>query len=213
MPDTLAAPPTEKPDISPTPPAEDTPPTPPTPDDAPPLAAEGEPNAGEVQYDLTLPENSTLDPAAVERTVAYARERGLTPEQAQAALELASQEATTALEARLAAFQPGGAEHARIVEGWKTETLADPVLGATPEERTAAIQKGHLVVEKYRQHNPEHADAFVGMLNDSGYGNHRDVARFFAWLGRTASESPLIFGTHAPTAKPTPQKFYPGMNP
>src|SRR5687768_5093064 len=55
----------------------------------------------EVKYELTLPEKSALDPAVLERTAAIARARGLSPEQAQAAVDLVNSEVASHVDALL----------------------------------------------------------------------------------------------------------------
>jgi hypothetical protein len=78
------------------------------------------------------------------------------------------------------------------VDAWKAQTLADVTLGKTPEERQAAIQKGHGVFLKFAEANPTEKEALTGFLNTSGLGDHPTVVRFFAWLGKAAAEGPLV---------------------
>lgn len=146
----------------------------------------------EIVYDLKTPENAALDAAASERTVAFARSRGLSNDAAQAALDLANTEVASAKEAIFKDHQPGGAAWTKQVDGWKAETLADASLGATPEARTAAIQKGVQIVNKYTEAHPEQAADFKGFFDTSGLGNHPAAVRFFAWLGEVASEGSLV---------------------
>lgn len=148
----------------------------------------------EVTYDLTKPEGTALTDAALERIAAVARERGLTPEQAQAVVDLNHELASDLLAAGLAAYQPGGAEYEKIVEGWKAETLADPFLGKSEAERVAAINLGKQVLDRFKTAHPEEAAGFVDFLEASGYGNQRDVARFFKWLGGAMAEQPMPHG-------------------
>lgn len=139
----------------------------------------------EVTYDLTLPEGSAADPALVERTVAIARARGLSNDQAQAALDLAAQELTSA--------QASGREAlTQQVEQWKQATMSDPALGKTNEERIAKIQRGRLVVDKFIAANPDLADEFKSVLNEDGIGNHRALVRLMAWMGDSMTEGSLV---------------------
>lgn len=154
----------------------------------PPTAA---PKAEQV-YDLTLPEGSVADPALVERTVAIARARGLSNDQAQAALDLAVQEIASTQDAVLKAHAPGGAAWTKMRDEWQQAAKNDPSLGATPDERIATVQRGKNVIELYAKSNPSDADAMRGFLNDSGLGDHPAAVRFFAWLGKATSEGSLV---------------------
>lgn len=166
---------------------------------APPAPPAADP--AEITYSLTLPENAAIDAAVLERTTAIARELGLSNEHAQKTLNLVNQEAASLVDARVKAaveaLQPGGEAWAKQLADWKTETLADPSLGKTEPERTAAIQKGHALVGKYAEASPKDADTFKAFLNDSGLGNHPAANRFFAWLGKAMDEGSL----HLPDAQ------------
>jgi hypothetical protein len=164
-------------------------------------------------YELTLPEDSTLDDAALERIAATARARGLSQEQAQSVVELANGEVQAATAALLAAHQPGGAVWAKQVEQWKADALADAALGKTPEERTAAVQRGQSVMAKYAEMHPDDAPAMTEFLNDSGLGNHPAAVRFFAWIGRSMSEGTLAMpGTQgSDTPEDRARRMYPTM--
>jgi hypothetical protein len=160
----------------------------------------GDTSAGtteEVKYDLTLPDGET-DATLLERTTAIARESGLTPTQAQRIAAFASQEAATRAtatrEALIQSYQPGGAEWTKQADAWKTQTLADPKLGKTPEERKAAVTKGLAVIERYKDAHADDAKAMQGFFDTSGLGDHPTVARFFAWLGEAAAEGSLVTG-------------------
>jgi hypothetical protein len=177
--------------------------------DPPPAAA-----VDEVKYDLKLPEGVTLDAALLERTATTARARGLSQEQAQATVDLVASEITSALDAersRIAdSYQPGGAAWQQVVDGWKAETTADPKLGATPEERQAAVDRGFGIVRKYGEANPNDAQAMTEFLDSSGLGNHPAAVRFFAWLGKAAGEGdmPTPNAAQGQSRIPDGQLFY-----
>ena len=160
-----------------------------------PAGAEAKPDAGEVKYELKLPDGSPLDAAALERTAATARELGLSQDAAQKALELVNTEVTSRItaerDALLAAYSPGGDEWQKQVDGWKAETLADPALGKTPEERTASIESGKGLLRKYGEVHPADKEAMDNFLNTSGLGDHPAAAKFFAWLGKAMSEGTM----------------------
>lgn len=167
------------------------------------------------KYNLKLPEASTLDASALERTAAIARALGLPDDAAaQKVVDLVHQEAAAREAAVLADHAPGGAAWTKQVDAWKAETLADPALGATPAERTAAIQKGHGILVKYGEQHPAEKAAMTEFLNNSGLGDHPAANRFFAWLGKVAGELPLVApGVGSAGTVPVAQKIYPTMNP
>jgi hypothetical protein len=189
---------------------------------APPVTPPAAPAAPVVpdKYDLKLPDQSTLDATVLERTAAIARELGLSDSAAaQKVLDLVHQEATARAEKVrgevLADHQPGGTAWSTMLDGWKAETLADATLGKTPEERTAAIQRGVGVIDKFAKANPEMGATFKQFLNSSGLGEKREVVHFFKWLGEVAGEKPAVMpdgGGGAPS--PLVQRYQEsGMNP
>lgn len=126
---------------------------------------------------------------------ALARTPGLSTEQiAQQSLELANTLASERIEAAIADLRPGGAGWQANLDTWRNETLADSSLGATQEERTAAIQRGVNIIDRFEQANPEQGAAMKKFLTDTGLGNKREVAHFFAWFGRVAGEPQSLGG-------------------
>jgi hypothetical protein len=144
---------------------------------------------------VILPKDAAIDADALGRTVAIARERGLSSEQAQSVVDLINGEVAQSRAALLAAHQPGGAEWTKQLDAWKAETLADASLGKTPEERTAAIQRGAQVLKKYGEANPEDAKNMEAFLTESGLGEHPAAVRFFHWLGKAAGERAIVLGS------------------
>jgi hypothetical protein len=165
-----------------------------------------------VEYKLELPANAVLDATAIEKMTATARASGFSPEQAQTALDLANTFASEQREQLLAAYQPGGAEWGKQLDGWKAETLADATLGKTEAERLAAVQKGAQVIDRFVKASPELGTQFKEFLNASGFGEHRVVAHFFKWLGDAASEGTVVDGA-PPGGKPKTigGKMYPNL--
>jgi hypothetical protein len=155
--------------------------------------------AAPVEYALKLPDAPTLNTASLERTVAFARAQGLSPEVAQAALELANTEAKTAVEAAQQslqeAFSPGdpakgiapGAEWKKQHDTFLSASLADPELGAGDQQKLdAAMGLAGRAYAKYA--TPE----FSELLAISGYGSHPAVVRVFAAIGKAMGEAPLV---------------------
>lgn len=161
-----------------------------------------------VEYTLTKPDGTTLTDAALERIAATSRERGLSPEQAQAVVDLTHELTAESSAAVIAGLEQ---EHAKIVEGWSAETLADAFLGKTAEERTQTIQQGKVLLGKYAAAHPDESKGLIEFLETSGYGNNVHVARLFAFLGRTIAEKPLAIGTPAGAPKDA-RALFPNSN-
>ncbi len=126
------------------------------------------------KYELKLPDGSPLDAAATERIAATARELGLSNDAAQKMVDLSN------------------AELVRQEEAWKAEALADPTLGATPEERKATVDRGRAVLRKFSEASPSDAEAFADFLEGTGLGSNPATVRFFAWLGKAMGEGKVI---------------------
>lgn len=165
-------------------------------------------------YDLKLPEGTPLDAAALERTAAVARSLGLSDDaKAQSVVDFVASEVKASTDAVLAAHQPGGTAWTQMVDGWKTDALADPSLGKTPEERTATINKGVQVIQQYAKANPKGGEALTQFLEASGLGNHPATVGFFAWLGTAASEAaPVQPGASGATTEAWRTQMYPSMS-
>lgn len=148
-----------------------------------------------VEYKLTLPDNAALDAAGLDRTIAFARASGLSPEVAQKAAAFADAEVKTARDAFLAAYQPGdpeknvapGAEWKKMHDGYLAAALADPGIGngdqATLDVKVAKAQQAF---EKFA--SPE----LRTLLARTGYGSHPEVVRAFAAIGEAMGEKPPI---------------------
>lgn len=125
------------------------------------------------KYDLKLPEKSLLDPSVLERTAASAKARGLTNEQAQKELDAVAGEVAKYHETLLE-------QHKTKVSEWEQQSRNDKEIGGTAFAANAELSRR--VVEKFA--TPE----FAKILNDSGYGNHPELVRVFARIGRAIGE-------------------------
>src|SRR5436190_13210386 len=115
--------------------------------------------AAPATYDLKLPETADVDATVIERTAAFAKERGLSQEQAQSTLDLVAAEVSARVEADAAKFK------AQVAE-WAKQTDGDVVLGKNREERRAAVSKGRAVIDKFAEARPDDAKALRGFLDD-----------------------------------------------
>lgn len=143
------------------------------------------------KYDLKLPEDSLLDEKALEGTVSYAKERGLSNEQAQ---ELVERESFAISE--YVTRMKGEAEN------WIAEAKGDEELGGDSFNKN--VEMARRVVEKFG------SDKFKEALNDSGLGNHPEVVRVFKRIAESMGEDSLVQpGAAAKPAKSMAEILYP----
>lgn len=120
------------------------------------------------KYTLTLPAGGRLSDADLKDVEAIARTNGWTNDQAQAALT----------------------EHARRVDAqataWLEQTKADPDLGGDKLEASQTLAKG--VIDRIRPAGHPRREAFMGLLNRAGVGNHPEVVAFLRDLGTLMAE-------------------------
>jgi hypothetical protein len=198
MPD-LQTPPAQVPPPAATPPV--TPPVTP-PAATPPATLLTKPNENQPQpkvvpekYDIKLPEGSKLDASHVEKIALFAKERGLSNEDAQAIVErdqklLSAREEAMTQEVR------------KIVEGWPTQAKADPEIGGEAFDKNVELAKR--VVDRIDKEG-----SLKKLLNESGYGNHPDVLRAFVRMGKMMTEDQLVIpGAQAGGKKSIEEVFY-----
>jgi hypothetical protein len=134
-------------------------------------------SAAPKEYTLTLPENSPLDDSAVERIAAKAKERGLTPEQAQELLNHESDAVSGYAQAQSEAFK-------QAVESWKATIENDKELGGADYAKNAELAKR--VVDRFA------TEDFKKALNETGFGNHPELFRVFFKIGKAMAEDQLV---------------------
>lgn len=135
--------------------------------------------------DLTLPEGSTLDAAALERIAATARERGLPKDAAQALVELVDSDARQRTEAQAQTVK-------QTVEAWKAESLKHPEIGATPAERDRNLALAKQAAVKYFG-----AEA-LPIFESTGIGNHPALLAGLIRIAKASGEGSLALPNGAP---------------
>ena len=138
-------------------------------------------------YELKLPEGSLLDESAVERTVSYAKERGLTNEQAQAILEREHGAVASYVEAQTKALQTKAT-------AWVAEIKADKEIGG--EKFNENVELAKRVIQK---HAPENLKK---VLNETGLGNHPDLVRMLVSIAKGGAEDKMVIPGAQPAGKP-----------
>lgn len=132
---------------------------------------------------LTLPKDSVLQQAQVDKIAAFARERGLSQEVAQAALEMQAGQAKEILDGHVKAW-------GERVAGWEKELRAHKEFGG--EKLKEFDQGASEVVMKYG------GQEMMKLLNESGYGKHPQVAQFL-WNLHKAMRPDKIVTPKAPS--------------
>ena len=136
-----------------------------------------------VEIKLTLPKDSVLQQAQVDKIAAFARERGLSQEQAQAALDLQAGQLKEFADGHVNAWK-------ERVSGWEKELKANKEFGG--EHLKEFDQGATSVVMKYG------GEKMLALLNESGYGKHPEVAQFL-WNVHKAMRPDKIVSPQAPS--------------
>jgi hypothetical protein len=136
-------------------------------------------------YDLKAPEESGLGEADIKAISDRARDLGLSQEQAQ---KLLDQEAS----ARVAAVKAQQETWAKQVGDWESAVKADKDIGG--DQFPATVKHCRLAVERFA------SPALKQALNETGFGNHPELVRCFAAIGKAMAEDTPINGK--PTSGP-----------
>lgn len=139
------------------------------------------------KYDLKLPEGSLLDPATVEKISSFAKERGLSNEQAQAILERES--------ASVSEYVKGQEEGLKAeAQKWVETIRSDKEIGGDAFNKS--VEHAKRLVDRYAT-----AD-FKKVLDDTGLGNHPELVRMLARIGKAmADDTAVLPGTSSSTGQ------------
>lgn len=136
------------------------------------------------QYDLKVPENSTIGAEQIERIAAYAKERGLTNDAAQAVLD---REVQVQAETRDLVKKETEKQVAAMQDTWLSTAKNDKEFGGAEFERNCELAKRVLT----RYATPE----FSAVLSDptkGSFGNHPELIRTMSRIGKAMSEDQLV---------------------
>lgn len=159
------------------------------------------------KYELAMPEGMQLDEAALAEATPVFKELGLTNEQANKLAGLyAKQVEKLAASSRDAMAQ----QH----EGWKQSTLndkeygGDALVGKDGKPGPNLIQ----ITAAIDRVAGKEATAFKEMLDQTGAGNHPEMARFLYRVGKMVGEGSMVRGDAAAVGdQPTEAVLYPSM--
>jgi len=149
---------------------------------APPAEAQKPPEAPVVpeKYDLKLPEGAPLDAAHLDAVGSFAKDLKLPQDAAQ---KLVERDASL-----LTSFQEAKAkEWNGMVTGWGEQTKADPEIGG--EKFTEMTGAAKAAIERFG------SPALKEMLNKTGAGNHPELVRIFARIGKAMADDKMVPGS------------------
>lgn len=151
------------------------------------------------KYDLKAPEKSLLSSAQVDKIAQYAKERGFSNEQAQ---ELLNREASAVTE-----YHQGlESMLSRRQEEWAGETKADKEVGGEKFKESLSLAKS--VIDRFG------TEQLKKELNATKFGDHPEVVRVFARIGRAMAPDQLVHSQgQADTKPPLAERLYKNHNP
>lgn len=135
-----------------------------------------------IVYDFKAPEGVELDSTAVDEFKAVAAELKLPAESAQKVVDLYAK----LQQQRADAF-------AAQVETWGEQVRADKELGGTKLDETLATARK--TVDTFG------TPKFKALLNSTGMGNHPEVVRMMAKIGKAISEDTIVRGNTSASPK------------
>lgn len=153
------------------------------------------------KYELKIPEGSPVDQARVEKISAFAKEKGLSNEQAQMIVERESDAVTEVLKNQDAQYQQTKAS-------WREASLKDPEIAGDEAKLKESVMLVDAVMNKYG------SQALRDALNATGLGNHPELMRLVVKIGREMGPAKLIMpGSHPEgPPKPTAHRVWGYMN-
>jgi len=154
---------------------------------------ESESDKKEVEYSLKLKDNSLLGDTSLKQMESFAKEQGLSPEQAQSVLEYHEQVLDDYLEAEDALLT-------KNITEWRGQIEADPELGGDNLEEVK--NQTRTLVQNFGDKE------LVEILESSGYADHPAVVRFLYGISGAFTEEALIMGKRRGVEKTVEQKFY-----
>jgi len=138
----------------------------------------------EVKFELALPKDAVIEAAAIERTTAFAKAAGLSPEVAQKTLDHANAEVAADRVQQKAAHAE--AFKTLATKQWVEDVKADHVYGG--EKYLTTVEEVKRAADRFLT-NEERA-----VLNQTGWGNHPLLVKMFARIGQAMKDDKLVMG-------------------
>jgi hypothetical protein len=150
------------------------------------------------KYELKLAEGSLLDKSRVSEIEAYAKDNKLTNQQAQDLLNKEHEVVSKFHNQQLSQLEV-------MKEQWKQAVISDKELGGENFNRN--IEYAHRALNQYG------SQQLKDQLDKTGLGNHPDLVRMLANIGKAMAEDRLIKpGAMPANKKPLEEVFYGGTN-
>lgn len=148
---------------------------------------------GSEPYELTAPEGYPMDAGALKAFTEHCRAAGFSKEQAEA--QLAWMQGN---------YQRWQEQQAAQRKSWREELRADKEFGGDKYGISVTeAQQGLAEFDK--------DDKIKTMLRETGYGDHPDVIRIFARVGRALAEDRIHGQGGGQSMKPLEDRMYPDM--
>lgn len=165
-------------------------------------AKDDESKSDDKDWTLELPEGSPVKQDRLDKIVAHAREQGLSKDEAETLLDQEQEAVSAYIEAEKSAY----AERSGT---WVDEIKSDSELGG--EKFSENVEHARRVMAKFS------SEELKGMLEESGLGNHPEVVRLFARVGKAMASDTFEGGvkdsaTHKPP-KSMAERLYGNTNP
>ncbi|TPQ24930.1 hypothetical protein [Methylomonas koyamae] len=162
--------------------------------------SEQQTGAPETYADFTVPDGVAVDQELLGEFTTTAKALNLRQEDAQKLADLGAKMAQKISNDMYA-------QHQANVESWVEQVKADPEIGGDKLEASLAVVPP--VLKTFG------SDALVELLDQTGYGNHPAIVKFFVNVGKAIGEDTLVPGgaNTAGGEKTIAQRMYPNMKP
>jgi hypothetical protein len=127
----------------------------------------------EAYADFTLPEGMILNEGLLEQAAPLFKELGLNQEQAQKLVDFQAQQVEASQQGQMDSFN-------QLKNDWVEQAKKDPDIGGDKFDETVGVAKQ--AIAKFGN------EGLNKLLNDFGMGNHPEIIRFMAKVGRLTQE-------------------------
>lgn len=138
---------------------------------------DAKPQGAPEKYEFTAPDGAELDTEAVAAFEPIAKELNLTNEQAQKLVDLYGTRLSQAVEAQQEAWQ-------KQLDAWVTDVKSDKEIGGKAFDQQVNFAK--TAINKFG------TDALKQALDSTGFGNHPELVRVFARIGKAMAEDTFV---------------------
>jgi hypothetical protein len=129
------------------------------------------------KYELKLPKDSLLDPKRMEKIASFAKEQGFSQAQAQALLDRESDAVSSYAASQKESLSQKATEWIKEVEG-------DKELGG--QNYKQSLENAKRAIDRFG------SETLKKQLNETGLGNHPELVRAFARIGKEIAEDKAV---------------------